>query len=240
MLIDAHCHILFGVDDASKTAEDTLNMLKIADEDGLDYILATSHIHFKFPENNRKIFAENLEKCQTLIKEKGMNVQLIRGSEVYLDETRIDILTDEWVTPLGNSNVLLIEMPWVHKEGVDETELLQKVIDAGYIPMVAHPERYSCVHEDETLIDKWIAMGCLMQVNRTSLLGFDKIYLANIMAEKMLMKNQIFCIGSDAHRSTWPRIPVLSDVHDHICKLKDKDCADELCGKNIAKLLNIK
>lgn len=239
MLIDAHCHILFGVDDASKTAEETLNMLKIADEDGLDYILATSHIHYKFPENNRKLFEENLAKCNALIHDAGMNVKLIKGCEFYLDKTRTDMLTDEWVTPLGNSNVLLIEMPWVHQEGVDETDLLQKVIDAGYIPMVAHPERYSCVHENETLIDQWMAMGCLMQVNRTSLLGFDKIHLANIMAEKMLMKNQIFCIGSDAHRYTWPRIPVLSDVHDYICKVKDKETADALCGNNIAKLLKL-
>ncbi len=58
MRVDTHCHILYGVDDASKTAQQSLEMLKMAVADGIDVIMATSHIHYKFPLNNSARFDE--------------------------------------------------------------------------------------------------------------------------------------------------------------------------------------
>ena len=61
----------------------------------------------------------------------------------------------------------LIEFAF-HTDGEEETEILQSVIDAGFTPLVAHPERYSYICDEPELVNRWRAMGCLFQVNSYS------------------------------------------------------------------------
>lgn len=241
MIIDTHCHILWGVDDASKCEADTLKMLEIAEADGIDFILATSHIHPKFPNNNQATFHEAFLRVKALIAKHQLKIQVLEGAELYFNEERLSILEDDHCIPLHNTRYLLVELPWVHDESaMHETQIIQYVLDHGYLPIIAHPERYEVLHANPELVDEWIAMGCLMQVNRTSLLGLDSIPMANEFAQKMFEKNQIQIIGSDAHRATLPRVPVLSDVYEWIKSRKGSDVADALCGGNAERILLMK
>lgn len=238
MIIDTHCHILWGVDDASKCEEDTLKMLEIAEADGIDYIVATSHIHPKFPSNNQAVFHEAFLRVQSLIKKQGMKIQVLEGAELYFNQERMSILEDDHCIPLHNTRYLLVELPWIHVENaMHGTQIIQSVLDHGYLPIIAHPERYDILHKHPELVDEWIRMGALMQVNRTSLLNMDSIEQANVFAQEMFERNQIHLIGSDAHRATLPRVPKLSDVYEWIAKRKGKAHADALCGGNAAKIL---
>ena len=238
MLIDAHCHILWGVDDASKNEEETLKMLNDAVEDGIDIIISTSHIHPRYPSNTAHTFHEALLRVQNLIEKHQLPIKVVEGAEMYFNEERLATLDNEYCVPINHTKYLLVELPWTHDESkMNETRILQHIIKKGFYPIIAHPERYEVIHNNPNLIDEWIKMGCLMQVNRTSLLDLDHIQKANEVAKEMLKNKQIHCIGSDAHRVNPPRTPKLSDAYEIIANELGESEAIKLCGGNAEKIL---
>lgn len=237
MRVDCHCHILYGVDDASKNGEESLAMLKIAVQDGIDCIIATSHIHYKFPENNNQRFDEALRQVQKLIDDTQLPIRVVKGGEIYFSHLTEGIMDDDRLITMGNSRCVLTELPWVKDERDQKAEvIIEELLKRGYIPVIAHPERYAIVHEDYDILRKWRQMGCYLQSNRTSLLGLDRIPIANEIAQRMLDDGLIDLVASDAHRSFAPRIPVLSDVYEYIRINKGQAVADALCGETAKKL----
>lgn len=237
MRVDCHCHILYGVDDASKNWEDSLAMLKIAVQDGIDCIMATSHVHYKFPENNNQRFDVALNQVQKLIDEYQLPIRVVKGGEIYFSHLTEGIMDDDRLITMGKSRCVLTELPWVKDERDQAADhIIDELQKRGYIPVIAHPERYAIVHEDYSLLSKWRQKGCYLQCNRTSILGLDRMPAANEIALRMLDDGLIDLVASDAHRSFAPRIPVLSDVYGFIQLKQGKAVADELCGKRAEKL----
>lgn len=237
MRVDCHCHILYGVDDASKNWEDSLAMLKIAVEDGIDVIIATSHVHYKFPENNNQRFDDALIQVQKLIDDYQLAIRVIKGGEIYFSHLTEGIMDDDRLITMGNSRCVLTELPWVKDERDQEAEvIIEGLLKRGYTPIIAHPERYAIIHENYELLKEWKQMGCYLQCNRTSLLGLDRMSLANEIAQRMLDDGLIDLVASDAHRSFAPRIPVLSDVYELIKTKHGKEAADKLCGETARQL----
>lgn len=237
MRVDCHCHILYGVDDASKCWEDSLAMLKIAVQDGIDCIVATSHVHYKFPENNSRRFDDALKQVQKLIDDYKLPIRVVKGGEIYFSHHSEGIMDDDRLITMGNSRCVLTELPWVKDERDQEAEdIIEALLKRDYIPIIAHPERYEIVHKNYALLKKWRQMGCYLQSNRTSLLGLDRMPIANEIAQRMLDDELIDLVASDAHRSFAPRIPVLSDVYEYINTRKGKVMAEQLCGERAKKL----
>lgn len=237
MRVDCHCHILYGVDDASKNWEESLAMLKIAVQDGIDCIVATSHVHYKFPKNNSRRFDEALKQVQQLIVDHQLPIRVVKGAEIYFSHLNEGVMDDDRLITMGNSRCVLTELPWVKDERDQEAEVvIQELMKRGYIPVIAHPERYAIVHEDYDLLRRWRQMGCYLQCNRTSLLGLDRLPIANEIAQRMLDDGLIDLVASDAHRSFEPRIPVLSDVYEFINIKQGSTIAEQLCGETAKKL----
>ena len=240
MRVDTHCHILYGVDDASKTAQQSLEMLKMAVADGVDVIMATSHIHYKFPLNNSARFDAAVAQVHALIKEHHLPIRVIKAGEIYFAHETEGTLDDDRLITMGDSRCVLTELPWrIDVRDTQPEVVLQALLDRGYQPIIAHPERYEVVHEDYERLYRWKEMGCLLQVNRTSLLGVDFMAAANVTAQRILADDLLDVVGSDAHRTTLPRVPILSDVHELLVSQLGKQRADELCGDTARKLFNL-
>ena len=237
-MIDSHCHILWGVDDASTSASQSLAMLKLAIEDGVKIIAATSHIKYPLYPNTFAILNDALQQLQQLIKEYNLPIQVIMGAENFFDHRTIGLLEkDQFITYNNAGKYMLVEFAWTKNCFDNPTQYLQQVIDKGIIPVIAHPERYEWVHENYDIIHTWRKMGCLMQVNRTSILQMDKIKQANKVALKLLNDDLIDMVGSDAHSALANRIPILSDVYKYIKDNYGKNRADLYIKINPKKLL---
>ena len=237
-MIDSHCHILWGVDDASTSASQSLAMLKLAIEDGVKIIAATSHIKYPLYPNTFAILNDALQQLQQLIKEYNLPIQVIIGAENFFDHRTIGLLEkDQFITYNNAGKYMLVEFAWTKNCFDNPTQYLQQVIDKGIIPVIAHPERYEWVHENYDIIHTWRKMGCLMQVNRTSILQMDKIKQANEVALKLLNDDLIDMVGSDAHSALANRIPILSDVYKYIKDNYGKNRADLYIKINPKKLL---
>lgn len=218
-MVDIHCHILWGVDDASRTVSQAIDMVQVAIQDGIDVIVATSHI--KYP-----LYANTLESLQVAhqalldeIKKRDLQIKIILGAENFVNHKTISLLDEgKFVTFNNDNKYMLIEFAWTKNTFDHPTTYIQKILNKGIIPIIAHPERYEWVHEDYTLVKQWRDMGALMQVNRTSVLSLDKMTQANIFAKRMLDDGLVNIIASDAHHPYPTRHPKLSDVYEYITK----------------------
>lgn len=217
-MIDTHCHILWGIDDASKYRSQSIDMLRVAQADGITHVIATPHVKEPIFYNDKTIIKNAYENLLSAIKEEGINIEVFMGAENYLAHHTIHLLHKNELLPLGNTKYMLVEFSWTKNMKDDPTSYIKQVIQAGYIPVVAHPERYEWVHKDYSIIKTWRDLGCLMQVNRTSVLGLDNLLMANEYATKMLDDDLVDIIASDAHHSYSPRLPKLSDAYHYIEK----------------------
>ena len=110
------------------------------------------------------------EALEELLREEHIPIHVYPGMEIFGTYDTADLLREGRLLTLNGSRYPLIEFAF-DTDGEDETEILQSVIDAGYTPLIAHPERYRCVCQTPELVNLWRKMGCLFQVNRGSLLG---------------------------------------------------------------------
>lgn len=238
-MIDIHCHILYGVDDSIKTPEDTLAMLKMACEDGIQIVCATSHVHYKYPNQKQK-----LHKCcnevKKLIEKENLAITLIESSELFLSQDTKEFLDEPYFSPYENSRHVLVEFPWKPEDGNGDVDaLLEQLIARNYIPVIAHPERYEQVFHDFSLVYKWKKMGCLLQVNRTSILGLDKLSYAQELAIKLMDEGIADVIASDSHGPYGKRYPILSDVYAYVAHRYGEQRANQYFYEVPKQILNL-
>ena len=107
----------------------------------------------------------------------------------------------------------------------------------GFVPVIAHIERYFHSGLDHSIIDNWIDMGCVLQINRTSILG---MHGKTIQSNALSLLDDGYCdvIGTDTHRSSGNRIAKLSDAYSVVSKRIGSENADILFYENPKRILS--
>jgi len=234
---DMHNHILFSIDDGSKSIESSIKMLKNAEQNGIDEMILTPHYIYNSNYNaNNKKKLELLEELKKKCAEEGINIKLYLGNEVWADEGLPELIKKGEIRTLNNSRYILIEFP-LHNEDKRARNIIFELISHNYVPVIAHPERYDYLKKDPEKVQEYISLGALLQGNYMSLLGK---YGSN--AKKTLKyyvkKGYITFFGSDMHRDT---DDFKSDKFKKVLwKLvkKDQQKFDDLYFGNIAKIIN--
>ena len=197
-MIDLHCHILFDTDDGAKTLQNSIEMIKEAEEAGFTKICCTPH--YLIPEY-AKTKQENLEKLE-LIKEKlneyNINVELFLGNEVYITYNICELIKCEKISTINNSKFILIEFPMNFKSVIAENEIDDLIVH-GYKVILAHPERYSYVQKDIKYLDNFIQRGVYLQGNYESLIGKYGNNAKKTLI-KLLKQEKIDWLSTDVHR----------------------------------------
>ena len=234
---DMHSHLLPGVDDGAKTMEDTINMLLHAKSNGVTDIMLTPHYIYKSkyssPKNiNLKIFEDVKEEADKI----GINVYL--GNEIYLSDDMdvVKVLKSKKFNTLNNSRYILVEIP-MHKKVNNLKSIFFEIINLGYIPILAHPERYSAYFGDFDLFLQLRSMGVLMQVNFTSLLG-DYGPKANYMAKELLKRRIVSFLGSDMHELNERKYEKIKSVMFRLRFMIGKDRLKEITEDNFFYVIN--
>ena len=195
-MIDIHTHILPAVDDGAKSFDDSLKMIQLEIENGVDTIILTPH-YFKNELNaqNKDLIFAQYEKL--LEKTKDLNIKLILGSEIYYSDEIMDELISNKIITLGNSKYLLIEFS-LYNEYYNIPDVFLDIMALGYKVIFAHPERYEAYYKDYEFFYTLRSMGVLMQINFASLAGLYGRH-AKTMAKNLLKLNLISFVGSDIH-----------------------------------------
>lgn len=232
-MIDLHCHILPGLDDGANSFEESLAMAAMAADQGIRAITATPHC---LTGGARQV-RENVILLQELLHEEHIPVQLLAGMEIFGTYDTARLLREGRLLTLNGSRYPLIEFDF-YTDGEEETQILQSVLDAGYTPLIAHPERYSCICFDPERANLWRKMGCLFQINRGSLLGRYG-HEAQQMATALVHRGFATVIATDAH-SPVVRTPRARDVHSWLTQNVSPAAAQVLMHENPRRILQNK
>ena len=230
-MIDLHCHILPYVDDGARNVDEALSMAQIAVESGVRTMVATPHCEHGGTEEIMgvyKRFSQTLEETQIPLK-------LYLGMEIFGTPETADLLRQGKLLTLNGSRYPLVEFDFL-AQGPEETEILENLIQAGYRPLVAHPERYIFLQRNPDLMNFWWQMGCLFQVNRGSLVGRFGMD-AQQMSLAMVHRGFATVVASDGH-SCIRRTPWLEHVRHLLRREFSSGAALHLLERNPEKILN--
>lgn len=230
--IDLHSHIAWDVDDGIKTKEDAIKALEQAIEDGIMGICSTPHVICGKTDTNA--FQNILLRQQELMEiAKKMGVYIYSGAEMFMNIDFLDSLDNGIFQTLNESRYMLVEFDLsrdIHYISYID-EYLDELFCRGFIPIIAHVERFFPTGLDLEMVENWLEMGCLLQTNRTSLMGFQgKVIQRN--AHHLVKNKMIHLVASDTHRTVGNRIEKLSDAYQVVIKLTDTEYADQLFLRN--------
>lgn len=216
-MIDLHCHILPGVDDGADSLGTALAMARVAAGSGIDTIVATPHCnapgksHLDGNFRSRKLDGA-FAALQDAFKTDGLPVGVLPGCELLL-YGNVDKLLERPVCTLAESRYLLVEFFFdEHPRAMDDA--LATVAAHGYVPVVAHPERYFCVQDLPQLVRGWFDRGYVIQLNKDSILG-NLGEGAYDVSRQLLRERLCHVIASDAHHNMRRR-PTFEAVWDEL------------------------
>lgn len=236
--IDLHSHIAWDVDDGIKTKEDAIKALEQAIEDGIMGICSTPHVICGKTDTNA--FQNILLRQQELMEiAKEMGIYIYSGAEMFMNIDFLDSLDNGIFQTLNESRYMLVEFDLsrdIHYISYID-EYLDELFCRGFIPIIAHVERFFPTGLDLEMVENWLEMGCLLQTNRTSLMGFQgKVIQRN--AHHLVKNKMIHLVASDTHRTVGNRIEKLSDAYQVVIKLTNTEYADQLLLRNPLIILN--
>lgn len=228
-MIDIHCHILPNVDDGSESLEESIEMAKIAESEGITKIVNTSHCHFDFKYKKGNELKLELEKFNQALKEENINIEVLLGNELYYTSDLIERFDELDFFSMNNSKYILMEFsPINFPKNIED--VIYEIKIRGYIPIIAHAERYKQVQEDVNIVLDCIKEGALIQVNASSILGKNG-EKAEDTSKKLLDNNMVHFVATDAHSSNRRR-PLIKDSYNYILKNYGKEVAEKLFIEN--------
>ena len=238
-MYDIHCHILYGLDDGADTLSEAVDMARLAYEGGTKVIAVTPHSNVKNSYMNfwDDTLKSRLAEIQKVLADNEIPVKLVSGQEIFCYDNVLERLKNGDLITLNSSRYALVEFGFKEHRSVVFNKL-QKLVAEGYVPVVAHPERYSFIAESPEEITRVKKAGCLLQVNKGSFKGtFGRT--AREIAFYMLEHNLADVIASDAH-GPYVRTPFLSDIHEMVSEMYSADYAQVLLNENPKAILEDK
>ena len=165
-MIDLHSHLLPGVDDGARTVEQAVATLHEMARHGVTDVCLTSHLSATQAE--RGVPAAHDAAFELLEAAAPRSPRLHRGAEVMLDRPLSGTAAANASIRLGGTRYILVEFPRLVAGGA-VTNALVHVVSLGLVPVLAHPERYSCCSANA--VHRWRSLGARMQVDATTLLS---------------------------------------------------------------------
>ncbi len=202
-MIDFHAHILYGLDDGAENLEQSLMLIDSLKKQGVDAIVAAPHFYFNnITEDGFFAFRE---QALAKVRKAEPDVKIVPACEVYISKSFP--YTDFQRFQIGNTGYILVELPHHTSLSKHIYDILLNIINVhGLTPIVAHCERYPAVLSKPGIVAELIDIGCLIQINTSSLFSGA---LKNL-ALKMIACDQVHALGTDCHNDR--RMPIYQDA----------------------------
>lgn len=197
-MIDIHSHLIPAVDDGSRTVEETVEMLEEAHRAGFTDIILTPHYMEGAYRTEISIIEFWREQLQKVVDSKQIGVKLYSGNEVYISAEMDRLFREKEFKTLNGSKYLLMELP-INSTVKYVNSVIFKLKTMNITPIIAHPERYSCVNKDIEYVQFLVDQGCLIQCNYGSVIGMYGVE-AEKNIKQLLDRNLVHFMGSDCHR----------------------------------------
>lgn len=197
-MIDIHNHILFDIDDGSPDIDTSVEMCRQAYENGYKTLVLTPHFadysHIDDFLNERDCKTAELKRC---LKLENIPISIKSGAELYLSDGifNADSLDD---LAINRSRYMLCEFPLGPFNVKRGLMWIDELIERGFVPILAHPERYFEIHRNLQIIDELLDRNVLFQINIESLVGKNGKNAYGLSVD-LVCRGFAQFIGTDAH-----------------------------------------
>ena len=233
-LYDIHCHILPGVDDGARNMEESLWMLNKEYQEGVRHVILTPHFRYDMFEPHMNIVTRQfmqLRRAAMNIGDEGMRLYL--GCELHSSMDMVECLKKGRRLTLAGSRYVLVEFSNGDEKNYIE-ERVRSLLMNGFIPIIAHVERYKATRNDIGFLTELKDMGAHIQVNADTISGQDG-FGAKTFARKVMKHGLLDFVGSDGHRKT-ERIPEIGKCVAKMEKTMGSESVKKIFIKNPRKI----
>lgn len=221
--IDIHSHLLPGIDDGAKNSNSSIRLGKAFQDFGVSQFITTPHIsHYVWNNSAETIIAKHAE-TKLLLEEHNVKIPFQAAAEYFIDDWFEDHFKNEKLLTLKD-NYVLVEISYQNAP-LQLYKTLFELQVAGYIPVLAHPERYLYYHQDFDEYEKLKKAGCLFQLNLLSVVGYYGEKIRKV-ADELLKKGRYDFTGTDIHHSNHVK------AFDQIIKISSISCLKEVIANN--------
>ena len=235
-MIDIHAHILPGMDDGPSTLEESLQMARMAVEDGIRIMVATPHCLNGLYTNWRLDILRACAELNSALKKHRICLTILPGSEVHLSPEIMDELEKGRLMTLNdNGRSFFLELPDQFLPN-RVMEFIYRLGQRNIFPVITHPERNLAIQHDEALLKDFIAAGALSQITAASLIGgFGR--RARRHCQRIIELKMAHLMASDAH-SPRERPPNLSTAFGKLSSLVGEARAKKMISEAPQAVLN--
>lgn len=226
---DIHTHILPGADDGAQDISQALALVRMAHENGTRAIFLTPHYRGQFRQKDPAGLQERFSALCHAVAQEMPDMKLYLGQEIYFEQEAPERLAAQQILSMNGSRYCLIEfgaksMRSQIVRGVSEMR------GCGFIPIIAHAERYDVFRRDESLTDEVLDMGALIQLNADSVLN-KQGWAVSRFCKHLLKARKAHFIATDAH-DAHKRPPLLRGCWKRVCREYGTEYAAELFYEN--------
>ncbi len=195
---DMHSHLLPGLDDGLQEIEQTIEYARELQQLGYKKLICTPHILSGVYDNSPETILPKLELVRNAFKEHNIDMPVEAAAEYMVDADFENYINEGKQLLTFGQNLILIEMSYAAASNNIEQVIFQLRLK-GLQPILAHPERYGYLSGIEKY-QRFIDLGCLLQINILSLLGYYGEPAKNI-AQDLIKKNMVSFVGTDMHHN---------------------------------------
>lgn len=231
--IDIHSHLAWDLDDGIPSLESCQKLLLQASKDHITKIVATPHfVCGKHSHADIHSFTRRIYELKEVAKEYGIEIYV--GSELFINDMLFQQIRNKELLPIENTNYILCEFD-VRKQYDDSYDMIYdfiyELVVAGYTPILAHVERYFDKKIDLEAIRELVDLGCLIQVNTSSILNpNDQIMKKNIFS--LIENNLVHVVATDSHNYKGRRSPNMSEAFSYLSDHFDSSNLERLFYEN--------
>lgn len=233
--VDLHTHILPGVDDGAKDMDMALDMLRMAWDNGTGTVVLTPHYRGRYKKTTPRELREIFEALSARTAKEIPGLRLYLGHEAGNEHELSDKLLSGRVLTLAGTRYVLLEFD-EHCYRSNVLSSVLNLVNSGFLPVIAHVERYEIFRRTPSLAAEVISMGALLQVNAGSVMGRQGLAV-KLYSQRLLRRGQVSFVASDAH-DLKDRQPVLRSCYDRIRKSRGEAYARALFCENAERLLS--
>lgn len=236
-MIDIHSHILPAVDDGAKNIKDALELLKLAQDDGVTMQYLTPHMRPPRYVNEANKIRQEFTDFSNIVSDKGFSIKLHLSAEVRVGPEIMPLLQRAdfpWLGSWQGKKAFLLEMP--HGQVPTGTiNVIKWLLQRDILPVIVHPERNREFQTNTKLLEQYVQAGCLVQITAASLLGKfnDKSERAAI---HLLEKDLVTFMATDCHNNFY-RPPDLKSGYEKAKEFVSEEKARSLVYDAPARLL---
>lgn len=233
-LYDIHCHILPGVDDGARNMEEALWMLNKEYKDGVRHVILTPHFRYEMFEPHMNIVTRGFMQLRREIGNVGQgDMQIYLGCELHSSMDMVECLKKGRRLTMAGSRYVLVEFSNNDEKSYIE-ERIRSLLMNGFIPIIAHAERYHATRNDIRFLSELREAGAYIQINADTISG-QSGFGEKMFAKKLMKQGLLDFVGSDGHRQN-ERIPEMGRCVEKVEKMMGTEYAKKIFIRNPRKI----